>query len=198
MINAAEAVVWINRDTKEIMIRSHSDGVRGAAHANARAVNHDVAFTRFDEAVVHQDLTGALHLLFEARRATDERPRRDAPIQGQAAQRAVVRGERQDGRGRACLRDEPRREPRFRQRDDKLGADLACDAVMAEAIRAIGGDFGVDHGAVRTIFDAGNVISRKREARGELFRRRGDGDEVWKPAVEDLHDGRPPECSWPR
>jgi hypothetical protein len=31
MINAAEAVVWINRDTKEIMIRSHSDGVRGVA-----------------------------------------------------------------------------------------------------------------------------------------------------------------------
>src|SRR5450631_1294901 len=70
-------------------------------------------------------------------------------------------------------------------------AHFARDAVMAEAIRAIGGNFCVDHGAVRTIFDAGNVISRKREARGELFRRRGDGDEVWKPAVEDLHDGRP-------
>ena len=44
-------------------------------------------------------------------------------------------------------------------------ADFARDAVMAQAIGAIGSDFGVDHGAVRAIFDSADVCSGEREAR---------------------------------
>ena len=64
---------------------------------------------------------------------------------------------------------------------------------------AIRGDFGIDHRAVRAIFDAGDVSSGKREARSELFRRRGDVDEILQPVVDNFHDALArPDRSWPR
>src|SRR6187549_986033 len=58
----------------------HSHRVRCTAHADARSVHHHVALTRFDEAIVGQDLAGALHLFFEVGRRRNQRARRDAPI----------------------------------------------------------------------------------------------------------------------
>ena len=84
------------------------------------------------------------------------------------------------------------------QRNFVERADFARDAVVAEAIRAIGSDFRVDHRAVRAFFDAGDVVAGKREARSEFFRRGGDGDEILQPVVENFHESWPPGCSWPR
>src|SRR5207248_11391588 len=48
------------------------------------------------------------------------------------------------------------------QRKFVNGADFAGDAVVAEAIGAVGTDFGVDHRAMRTVFDAGDICAGER------------------------------------
>src|SRR6187402_1467363 len=49
------------QDSRELL---HAHGVRRASHPDASPVDHHVAFTRLDQAVVGQDLTGVLHLFF--------------------------------------------------------------------------------------------------------------------------------------
>src|SRR5439155_24552295 len=73
------------------------------------------------------------------------------------------------------------------QRELVNGSDFTGDAVVAQAIRAIGTDFGVDDGPVQAGFAAGNVRSRERETRGKLLRHRGQVDEVFQPVVNNLH-----------
>src|SRR5437660_10496956 len=73
------------------------------------------------------------------------------------------------------------------QRELVNSSDFAGDAVVAQAIRAIGTDFSVDDSPVGAGFDAGNVRSRERETRGKLLRRRGQVDEVFQPVVNNLH-----------
>ena len=70
-------------------------------------------------------------------------------------------------------------------------AAKASDAVVAEAIGAVGTDFGVDHRAMRTVFDAGDICAGECEARGEILRRGGQVDEVFQPVVNNLHAAVP-------
>ncbi len=77
------------------------------------------------------------------------------------------------------------------QRKFVNGADLARDSQMAEAVGAIGTDFCVNHRAVRAVFDSGDVRAGKGKARGKVLRRRRHVDEIFQPAVNNLHDPVP-------
>ena len=65
--------------------------------------------------------------------------------------------------------------------------DFAGDSVVAETIGAIRTDFRFNHRAMRAVLDTAYIRAGKREARGELLRRRGNVDEIFQPAVNDFH-----------
>src|SRR5437016_2727833 len=65
--------------------------------------------------------------------------------------------------------------------------DFAGDSVVAETIGAIRTDFRFNHRAMRAVLDTGYIRAGKREARGELLRRRGNVDEIFQPVVDDFH-----------
>src|SRR5260370_14494627 len=52
------------------------------------------------------------------------------------------------------------------------GADFSRDAVVAEAVWTIGGNFRVNHRAVRAIFNAADVSATESESPSELIGRR--------------------------
>src|SRR2546429_9657829 len=58
------------------------------------------------------------------------------------------------------------------QREFLNGADFTGDAGGAQAVLAVGTDFGVDDGPVRADFNSGDVCSGKREARDSVLGRR--------------------------
>src|SRR5712692_4538652 len=58
---------------------------------------------------------------------------------------------------------------------------------MAEAVRAVRADFCFDHRATRTVFHAADVCTGERQVRSEILRRRVHIDEVFQPALNDLH-----------
>src|SRR5882762_3131905 len=73
------------------------------------------------------------------------------------------------------------------QRQLVYRGDFAGDSVVAETIGAIRTDFRFDHRAMRAVFHAADIRAGKREARGELLRRRGNVDKIFQPVVDDFH-----------
>src|SRR5258708_11303710 len=73
------------------------------------------------------------------------------------------------------------------QRQLVYRGDFAGDSVVAETIGAIRTDFRFDHRAMRAVFHAADIRAGKREARGELLRRRGHVDEIFQPVIYNLH-----------
>src|SRR5450631_1746122 len=51
----------------------HSDCIGRTPHAHPRAIHHHVTLARFDETVIHQDLTRILDLFFQIRCPPDQR-----------------------------------------------------------------------------------------------------------------------------
>src|SRR4051812_38512311 len=132
----------------------HPNGIGRTPNTHTSTIYHNVALAGLDEAVIHQNLTSILHLFFQAWCAADQRTRRNAPIERQPAQRAVVRGERHDGRRRARLGDQAGGEPGLGQRHNQLGPDFARD-------RARGMGNRVRRGVIR-------LRSRRREEAARL------------------------------